>query len=164
MPHQLREQNSKAECKAKVDCITHSRRNTHDPWPRAILEPFTTKDTLQLFKSVFFTHLNRIFLRFPYLRELSKINKIKSSEKNGVNCNHAPPYANKAVSCTSKQHHAKSDIWLTNQIISGSRHQFRRYQSDWTVYDLVFIPVSQDFFISLVTYIMNTNYTYIISR
>ena len=81
VPHQLREQNSKAECKAKVDCITDSRWNTHDPWPRAVLEPFTTKDTLQLFKSVFFTHLNRIFLRFPYLRELSKITKLSRAKK-----------------------------------------------------------------------------------
>ena len=41
---------------------------------------------------------------------------------------------------------------------------FRRYQSDWTVYDLVFIPFSEGF-LYLISDVHNvTNYTYTIYR
>ena len=54
-------------------------------------------------------------------------------------------------------------VWLWKTLILPS-HRFRRYQSDWTVYDLVFIPFSEGF-LYLISDVHNvTNYTYTIYR
>ena len=58
--HQNREQNTKAESHTKIDRITNRCWKTHDPWPRTILETFSSEEPWYFSKALrgvlFFYH------------------------------------------------------------------------------------------------------------
>ena len=60
--HQNREQNTKAESHAKINWMTNRCWNTHDPWPRTILETLSSEEPRYFTKTLrgvlFFYHFN----------------------------------------------------------------------------------------------------------